>query len=533
MNSPRSGPVARIALLLGLSFAAFYAGTSRGVFVFGDDILMYQVTAAIWERGEVAVASVAPRKDVAHASRGVGSRRFAKYGLAPSLVALPFYGASHRLFDRLELPETADTFGNLRTGPTIFGTGLANAVTGGATVAVTFLLAVELGFPLLVALATAICLGATTLLAHYASTFLSEPLSALCLAVVLLGLLKAKGKGKGSVKEVAAGRWWLAASGFAAGLMVATKVAHIVVVLPFFCWVAVLGWRRSRHRGLVVHTLYWSLFFCTWLGAIAAYNWSRFGSVFETGYGREAGNFTTPLALGLAGLLASPAKGVIWYCPVLFLSLLGARAFWRRDRACALAILAASALWLVLISRYYQWFGGGSWGPRFLVPLLPLWILPAAETLDRWRRGRGWSATIVLLVAASLVVSMAPLLVPFSDLEAPLTWSRTHFARAGWRLQDSPLLQALELVPRAAATTTAKLLGSGVLGEAGRPREGPRFPDFAFEHYGSHALLEWTRGSFLLATLALALAIGLAIRASSSKAAAGTAEARRTRSGAG
>ncbi len=40
---------------------------------------------------------------------------------------------------------------------------------------------------------------------------------------------------------------------------------------------------------------------------------------------------------------------------------------------------ASSAAWLLLISRYYQWFGGGSWGPRFLVPLLPLWILPAAE----------------------------------------------------------------------------------------------------------------------------------------------------------
>ena len=68
MTSPRSGPVALVARLLGLAFAAFYAGTSRGVFVFGDDILMYQVTEAIWERGEVAVVSLAPRKDIAHAA---------------------------------------------------------------------------------------------------------------------------------------------------------------------------------------------------------------------------------------------------------------------------------------------------------------------------------------------------------------------------------------------------------------------------------------------------------------------------------
>ncbi len=289
MTAARSAPIGRVAMLVGLAFAAFYAGTSRGVFVFGDDILMYQVTAAIWERGEVAVTSESSRRDIAHAVRGSDGRRYAKYGLGPSLVALPFYGASHRLFDRCELLQTADGFGNLRTGATVFGTGLANAAIGGATVAGTFLLAVELGYPLLVALATAFCLGAATLLPHYASTFLSEPLSALCLAVGVLGLLKAKGKG--SVKGVVAERGWLATSGFAAGLVVATKVAHVVVVWPLLAWAAVLGWRRARLRGVVVHTLYWSSFFSVWLAAIAAYNWSRFGSVFATCYGRDAVNF--------------------------------------------------------------------------------------------------------------------------------------------------------------------------------------------------------------------------------------------------
>lgn len=515
MSSARSGPVAVVALLLGLAFAAFFAGTSRGIFVFGDDILMYQVTAAIWERGEVSVTSEANREDVSNPIRGVDGRGYAKYGLGPSLVALPFYGASHWLFDPLELPETADGFGNLRTGPTVFGTGLANAVTGGATVAVTFLLAVELGYPLLIAFATACCLGATTLLAHYASTFLSEPLSALCLAVTLLGLLKAKGKGKGkgSIKGEVTDRWWLAISGFAAGLAVATKLAHVVIVLPFCLWAAVLGWRGSRLRGLIRHTLYWSFFFSIWLAAIAAYNWSRFGSFFETGYGREAGSFTTPFAIGFLGLIASPAKGIVWYCPVLLLALAGGLGFFRRDRGCALTILAASAAWLLLISRYYQWFGGGSWGPRFLVPLLPLWVLPAAEVFARWRRGRGWQPGAAVLVAASAIVATTPLLVPFSELDAPLSWSRTNFAEAGWRLSESPLLQALPRVPRAAAVTTSKLLGRSPLGEAGRPVSGPRFPDVAFEHYGSHSLLEWTRGCFALAALALALAAAVARRA--------------------
>jgi hypothetical protein len=545
MTADRPGRVALVALLIGVAFSAFYAGTSRGVFVFGDDILMYQVTTAISDHGEVSVTSPAESGDVARAIPGRDGKRYAKYGLAPSLVAWPFYAASPRLFDRFELPETADRHGNLRTGATVFGTGLANAVTGGATVAVTFLLAVELGFPLLVALATAFCLGSATLLAHYSGTSLSEPLSALCLAVAVLALVKAHGRGEGrgrsrdesqnernreskggsesktrnesktknekksSVKGGWLGRWWLAISGFAAGLGVATKAAHLVVVLPLFFWAAALGWREKRARGLIVHALYWSSCFFLWLGVVGAYNWQRFGSVFETGYGGEAGMFSgSPLA-GLAGLLVSPFKGVFWFCPVLLLSLVGARAFWRRSRSGSLAILALSAAWLLLISTYYQWYGGDCWGPRFLVPLLPLWILPAAEIFARWRRGAGWKLGIALCVAVSCLAAMLPLLVPFDSV--PEARPPEGRAKGVWSVAASPLVASSGYLAESLSVTAGKLAGRRPLGEAGRPASGPRFPDFAFEHYGSHALLEWSRGCFLVAVLAFAIAVGVTV----------------------
>ncbi len=511
MKAARSGRIALIACLVGLAFAAFYAGTSRGVFVFGDDILMYQVTQAIWDRGEVTVTSPSRRGDVAKAVVGRGRQRFAKYGLGPSLVALPFYGASHELFDRLELTPSVDGFGNERTGPAVFGTGLANAVVGGGVVAVTFLLAIELGYPLLVALATALCLGSATLLAHYASTFLSEPLSALCLAVTVLGLLKA-GK-EDSVKGRRSNRLWLVISGFAAGLAVATKIAHIVVVLPILVWVAVLGWRSARARGLAVHSLYWSFFFSCWLCVVAGYNWVRFGSVFATGYGGEAGMFSVSPEVGLAGLLASPARGIFWYCPVLLLAVAGGRAFWRRDRACALAIVASSVAWLVLISRYYQWYGGGCWGPRFLVPLLPLWILPVAATFDRWRQARGWRLAILLILAASLAATASPLLVPFDQAADPVGWLDRGEPTFAWELRKSPLFASLTHLPDGLAVTAAKLAGRLPLGDASRGGPAPWYPDFAFEHYGSHALLEWSRGCFLVAGLAFGLAVWLAKRA--------------------
>ncbi len=505
----RSSRPAAVALLLALGFAAFYAGVSRGVFVFGDDILMYQVTEAIVERGEVSVTSPARRGDVARSAPGRNGGSYSKYGIGQSLVAIPFY-ASASWFESFELPETSDRFGNLRHGHQVFATGLTNAATAGAAVALTFLLALEVGFSPLVALAVALCLGIGTLLPHYASTFLSEPLSALCLAVAVLGLLKAAAwiPAKGS----RSGHLWLAISGFAAGLAVATKVAHVVIVLPILVWASVLGWSRNRLRGLAGSTLGWSSCLLLWLGVVAIYNRFRFGSMLETGYGSEAGDFSAELAVGLGGLLVSPEKGILWYCPMLLLAVAGGMAFWRRNRVCALVILAASLVWLLLISRFHQWYGGGCWGPRFLVPLLPLWILPVGEILARWRRGSGWKAVVVLVVAFSFITSMTPLLVPFDQVGDPREPATAESMASGWRVRETPLARSLALLPEAISVTTGKLAGKIPYGEVGRPARGPRYPDFAFEHYGSHALLEWSRACFAVAVAALALALGIARR---------------------
>ena len=130
----------------------------------------------------------------------------------------------------------------------------------------------------------------------------------------------------------------------------------------------------------------------------------------------------------------------------------------------------------------------------------------------RWRRGRGWQAAVVLGVAASLVVSMTALLVPFNRTGASVAAERGEFEALAWSVADSPLLLSLVHLPAAVVTTSAKLAGRMPLGESGRPLSGPRFPDIAFEHYGSHALLVWTLGCFLVAALALGCALALARR---------------------
>jgi hypothetical protein len=506
----RGAPLGAVALLLGLAFGAFFAAISRGVFLYGDDVLMYQVTESLVERGEFTVTSTAPARTNAHAIVGADGRRYAKYGIAQSLAAVPFFAVAGPLFDRFELPESRDSYGNLRTGAEVFGTGLTNAAIGGAAVACAFLLAIELGAGLGASFAGALLLGFATLWPHYSATFLSEPLAGLCLSLGLLAMEKAKAHTMGGWAE----RRWLAISGFAAGAAVATKVALIAVVWPLAALALIRSARSKRGRSRIESPLCWSFSFFFWLAAILAFNSSRFGSPWQTGYGGEASRFETPLLEGLAGLLVSPVKGLLWYSPVVILAAVGFARIWRRDRGAALAIGAMSAAHLLITSKFYQWYGGGAWGPRLLVPMLPVWMAVAALALARLRaRSLPRRAGVVALVCAGLLATAAGIAVPFDRDLALVVDSPRAMKQVAWETERSPLLVQLRELPQAVPLAVAKLFAfSGDLATgAGLAKAG--VPDVAFARYGSHALLSWTRGALLLSLVLFVAATLVAKRA--------------------
>ncbi|HSM49938.1 MAG TPA: hypothetical protein VLA75_00900, partial [Thermoanaerobaculia bacterium] len=129
------------ALLLGLGAGLVFAALSRGQLVYGDDVLLFQVTEAMAARGELAVTSPHEEGDVARAIRGRDGRGYSKYGIGLSLVAVPAYAAGGwRGAPWRDLEEVRDGFGNLRSGSRVVATGLTNAAVGGAAVGAFFLL---------------------------------------------------------------------------------------------------------------------------------------------------------------------------------------------------------------------------------------------------------------------------------------------------------------------------------------------------------------------------------------------------------
>jgi 4-amino-4-deoxy-L-arabinose transferase-like glycosyltransferase len=502
----------RVALLLALGCGLIYASISRGWLVYGDDVLLFQVTEAIATRGDLAVTSPHEMGSVARAIRGRDGRGYSKYGIGLSVVALPAYAAGGwRGAPWRDLEEVRDPEGNLRSGSRVLATGLTNAAVGGAAAGVFYLLAIAVGVASWPAALAAVALALASPLAHYAAGFLTEPLSGLCLLLVALGLVAAS-KGE---------RGWPGAllSGAAAGLAVATKVANLLLVLPAVVWLLWLlrcrrraGWRWCS---VLAALAAWFLPFLAWLGAVAWANWVRFGSVWETGYGAEARNYTTPLAEGVGGLLLSPGRGLLWYWPAAFVALAGLVRLARR--APALAAYAASTLLLslLLFGRYYQWYGGGSWGPRFLMPVLPLLGPGLALLAERAGRSRPALAAFVLTTLVGLFFSTLLVARPFeSQMTTELLSNPQTLAASLWEPASSPLI-----------AQTALLGVNPSWGEppsAQRMSRPPRWPalmaplhwnlDIAATRYQSWPLLRWSYKTAATGLAALAAALWLARR---------------------
>lgn len=147
------------------------------------------------------------------------------------------------------------------------------------------------------------------------------------------------------------------------------------------------------------------------LAAIAIYDYARFGSVFQTGYAAEVAQWTTPFFEGVTGLLVSPGRGLLWFAPIAVASVAFAPRFARRFPMEAAFSLAALATLVCTYASWYMWEGGWCWGPRFLVPAMPLLLLPVGAWLSETPRHPGARAGFALLAVVSLVVSWSGLFV--------------------------------------------------------------------------------------------------------------------------
>lgn len=128
---------------------------------------------------------------------------------------------------------------------------------------------------------------------------------------------------------------------------------------------------REAQAGLAVRVV---LGLAAGAGVFCLTNLIRNGSLLEVGYGPQAGSFTTPLLKGLVALTLLPGRSLFLFAPLAAVALL---AIPKIDPGRRLVLLLVPLVHLTVVSRWWCWDGGGAWGPRHLLPVLPLLAAPA------------------------------------------------------------------------------------------------------------------------------------------------------------
>ncbi len=392
-----------LPLIIFWLFTAFYLLTMSGHMYVSDEETMYLVTRRLLLEGDVAL-EVERGAPVATLRRGPDGRRYAPYGIVPSLVALPFFWLGTLAAD----PGTPAFEYTTR-----LAVSAVNAPVTAATVALLSAWALRLGFAHWIALTLALLYGLATFAWPYARTFLSEPLTALFLLIAVE---------RADAARAARCRYWpLLLSGLASGLLISTRIAA-GIALPIIGLYAVwpYRWDAVRQywvplRGILVAGGWWLIGFGPGVLPLAMYNLIRAGSVLASGYGGERKMFINPLLEGLYGLLLSPGKSVFLYAPPILLAIPGVFLLWRQRRGLVLVIVVLFLIHLGVYARWNAW-SGGAWGPRFLLPPLPLLLVLTGSVLHQrragWPRRAGYAATI-LLGGLGLIGALGGVLVNF------------------------------------------------------------------------------------------------------------------------
>ncbi|HEX7018108.1 MAG TPA: hypothetical protein VF209_04345 [Patescibacteria group bacterium] len=203
------------------------------------------------------------------------------------------------------------------------------------------------------------------------------------------------------------------------------------------------------------------------------FNWVRFGGLTATGYG--TGGIPLPtippayvLLEGTWGLLFSPGKSIFIYTPLLLVLII----FWFKIKKKVLPEVVAGIILFVTYVYftatllgdvdYLVWHGDSSWGPRYLLPVLPLALVVIGHIftqLSRWQKILIFWPLCVIGIWIELVSILLPYQIRFAGLQTDVFFNQRNFnvyeygneipRYAPWFKMSKTLIKRLRELPQA------------------------------------------------------------------------------------
>lgn len=201
-------------------------------------------------------------------------------------------------------------------------------------------------------------------------------------------------------------------------------------------------WQTSR-----VSRLGYVIGFLVPLSVFAGLNLFWFGHIFGKMHEFETASllahrvdrtWQSPLN-GLLGLLFSPSRGLLIFSPVILVAV-AARARDRAERVVLRCTVAAAVVQLLVYSSFSVWWAGHTYGPRYLLDVLPLLIPAAALGVSRLAQARPLVKFAVMAsLLWSLVTSATGAFCFPHDAWNTDPASVDHFHSRLWEVRDSQI----------------------------------------------------------------------------------------------
>jgi hypothetical protein len=214
----------------------------------------------------------------------------------------------------------------------------------------------------------------------------------------------------------------LVLAGIFLGMLILVKAFFVVLVPSCLLALFYCAFCRSRNNpGIGLAKEFVAIFRSTiWfliplsvaLGILLWVNWYKFGSPFDTGYGEWSDEnrpiFSGDFLSGILTLLFSIRGSIFLYFPVFTIGLIGFWQFVRRWPQDSFLFLTMGATLFLLNAKMFGVLGGWCYGPRYMLPVLPLLSIPFIQTLnligDEWRRW--WIKSLAVVIALLLLFSL-------------------------------------------------------------------------------------------------------------------------------
>ncbi len=374
-----------IVLNLFIFFVAIYLLTYAGG-VTDVSQMRVEVLKSIFERGDLSVPS-------GMGIRGSDGREYSWFPIGSVLFAFPFF-----------------IIGELSGIPSANLISIMSLLISAFTAVVVFLFSVTLGYSRRASLSVSIFYGLGTMAWYYSKDSGDHTLETFFVLLSIYFMCRYSIN-----KRVSP----LLFSAFSIGLAFLARPTSILVIPPLLILMISQYPEESDFKARLKFLMgRGALFFLSLLPFVALffwYNYCRFGSIFETGYGLMPARlgldfFTgTPLLTGLLGFLVSPGKGFFYYSPIAVLFFFSINIFRKKHPLPAFCFVLIIMLYLFFYSRNIYWHGDWTWGPRYIFVITPFTIIPIAALMDSFiQKGKNIQKMLVYTIfAISMLVQIS------------------------------------------------------------------------------------------------------------------------------